>query len=98
MDELDLATVTCETFEPHVGDAFVIAEPVQIELELAEARSAGEWPGGREPFRLLFHGPRDPLLAQSIYRLEHAQLGALEIFIVPIGRDDQSTTYEAIFT
>ena len=65
---------------------------------LAEASSAGEWPGGREPFRLHFSGPREPLLEQSIYRLEHAQLEALEIFIVPIRRDDLSTTYEAIFT
>ena len=98
MDELDLATVTRETFEPHVGDAFSITDPVRIELELAEAASAGDWPGGRQPFRLHFRGPRDPLLAQSIYRLEHAGLGALEIFLVPIRRDDSATTYEAIFT
>jgi hypothetical protein len=98
VDDIDLAKVTRETFEPHVGGAFLIAEPVQLELELAEASSAGDWPGGRQPFRLRFHGPRDPLLPQSIYRLEHAELGALEIFIVPIGRDDDATTYEAIFT
>ena len=65
---------------------------------LETALAAGEWPGGRQPFRLRFRGPRDPLLAQSIYRLMHAGLGALEIFIVPIGRDAESTTYEAIFT
>ena len=95
---MDLAALTVQDFEPLVGTAFRIREPAPVELVLAEATSAGEWPGGREPFRLHFRGPRDPLLAQSIYRLEHAEFGALEIFIVPIGRDDTSTTYEAIFT
>jgi len=95
---VDLAKLTLETFAPLVGDAFALSEPAEIELELAEASSAGEWPGGRQPFRLLFRGPREPLLPQAIYRLEHAELGALEIFVVPIRRDGESTTYEAIFT
>lgn len=95
---MDLADLTLETFTPLVGDAFRIAEPTAVELELAEATSAGQWPGGRQPFRLLFRGPRDPLLAQSIYRLEHAELDPLEIFIVPIARDAEHTSYEAIFT
>ena len=95
---MDLGALTLQVFEPLVGTTFRISEPAQVELVLAEASSAGEWPGGREPFRLHFSGPREPLLEQSIYRLEHAELNALEIFIVPIRRDDQSTTYEAIFT
>lgn len=96
---MDLAAVTLATFEPCAGDTFAIEVPTgAIELVLAEASGVGEWPGGRQPFRLHFRGPRDPLLPQSIYRLEHGGLGALEIFIVPIGRDAESTTYEAIFT
>ena len=95
---MDLAALTLDHFAPLVGDAFSIADPAQVELELAEASSVGEWPGGREPFRLHFRGPRDPILPQAIYRLEHADLGPLEIFIVPIARDAESTTYEAIFT
>jgi hypothetical protein len=95
---MDLAALTLETFAPLVGDAFRISEPAAVELALAEATSAGDRPGGRQPFRLLFRGPRDPLLPQSIYRLEHAALEPLEIFIVPVRRDAQSTGYEAIFT
>ncbi len=96
---MDLSQVTLETFEPCVGDAFAIAaEPASIEFKLETAEARGEWPGGRQPFSLTFRGPRDPLLPQSIYRLEHAALGALEIFLVPIGRDDAGTCYEAIFT
>jgi hypothetical protein len=96
---MDLRELTLETFEPCVGEPFIIAaEPEQIDLVLDTAQARGEWPGGRQPFSLTFRGPHEPLLPQAIYRLEHAELGALEIFIVPIGRDAGSVTYEAIFT
>jgi len=96
---VDLAELTLATFEPHVGDAFTIAAtPVPIELVLESATAIGEWPGGRQPFSLTFRGPCDPLLAQGIRRVEHERLGALEIFIVALGRDSESTTYEAVFT
>jgi hypothetical protein len=96
---MDLHELTLATFEPRVGDSFTIdAAPVLVELVLESANAAGERPGGREPFSLVFRGPLEPLLAQAIYRLEHADLGALEIFIVPIGQDADSTSYEAIFT
>lgn len=68
-------------------------------LRLAEAEATGERPPGmgREPFRLVFLGPVDPILPQRTYRLEHDGLGTLEIFIVPIARDEHGTRYEAIF-
>ena len=94
---MDIGAPSLQDFEPLVGTTFRISEPAQVELVLAEASTAGERPGGREPFRLHFAGPRDPLLQQSIYRLEHTELDALEIFVVPIRRDGESTTYEAIF-
>jgi hypothetical protein len=52
----------------------------------------------REQFSLHLRGPRTPALPQRIYRLEHAQLGALDLFLVPIGRDGSGMTYEAVFT
>lgn len=50
------------------------------------------------PFALLFYGPGERLLPQRIYRLEHATLGAFDLFIVPLGPDAQGLRYEAIFT
>ncbi len=96
---MDLEDLTLAMFEPLVGETFALdagaGEP--LELVLAAAAPAGEQPGGRAPFSLLFHGPPQPLLPQAIYRLEHTALGALEIFIVPLGQDAQVTRYEAIF-
>jgi hypothetical protein len=96
---MDLEDLTAATFAPHVGEAFALAaEPGGFELVLAEVTTLAGRPGGRDPFSLLFRGPAQPLFAQAIHRLEHAQLGALEIFIVPLGPDAGAMRYEAVFS
>ena len=96
---MDLDELTLDSFEPHVAEAFaIVAEPATIEVVLESATTLGARPGGRDPFTLVFRGPAEPLLAQATYTLEHADLGLLEIFIVPIARDADGTSYEAIFT
>jgi hypothetical protein len=96
---VELADLTAATFAPYVGDTFALAaEPQAVELVLAEVTTLADRPGGRDPFSLLFRGPPQPNLPQAIHRLEHAQLGALEIFVVPLAPDDAGTRYEAIFS
>jgi hypothetical protein len=52
----------------------------------------------RQGFSLVFRGPKEPLLPQAIYTLEHeGVLGALPIFLVPIEPDAQGSRYEAVF-
>ncbi len=48
-------------------------------------------------FSIQFQGPRHTFLPQSIYRMEHPQLGEIEIFLVPIGVDEAGYAYEAVF-
>jgi hypothetical protein len=91
---------TIETFKPAVGDAFTVGGEggAKVELLLVEAVPKDGGPHAPRPaFSLLFHGPADPLLAQATYRFEHARLGAMEIFIVPLGRDEHGSVYEALF-
>jgi len=76
-------------------------EPVDLVLDrvtdLNPATTAK--PDGRRPFSIEFLGPISPqYLQQHIYRLEHAQLGVLEIFLVPLGPEQGRMRYEAIFT
>jgi len=52
----------------------------------------------QEQFSLQFRAPRDAPISQGIYRLEHDRLGALDIFLVPIGLDGNGVRYEAVFT
>jgi hypothetical protein len=69
-----------------------------VELLLVEAETIdGGAHAPRPGFSLLFHGPADPLLPQATYRFEHPSLGAMEVFIVPLGRDEHGATYEATF-
>lgn len=51
----------------------------------------------QEAFSLFFHGPLDPFLPQGIHKLKHNKLGDLEIFLVPVARDQDGFQYEAAF-
>jgi len=88
----DFASLLGSSFRLEAGD-------VALELELIAADAAGVSPPNapRQPFSLLFRGPHAPLLAQQIHALKHGSLGTLEIFLVPIGPDDQGQCYQAIF-
>lgn len=101
-----LETLTSDTFAPLIGSTFRIvvddASTLDAELESVEAAgaarsAAAREAGQREPFSLVFRGPAEPLLPQRIYPFEHDELGRFEIFIVPIGRDESGTSYEATF-
>jgi len=50
-----------------------------------------------EAFSLFFDGPAVPFLQQRTYVLQHAVLGELEIFLVPVGRTPGGFQYEAVF-
>jgi hypothetical protein len=96
-DRLELAT-----FEPCVGEAFRIepGDGSPVELTLAEA-TAGPWqPEGESTFayELIFRGPAAPVLTQATYRMTHATLGAIDIFVVPLASDAEGTTYQAVFS
>ena len=72
----------------------VTAEPVGLTLaQVSELRTSP----GQESFSIIFRGPVDRLLPQGTYTLAHDRLGAQEIFIVPIARDEQGISYEAVF-
>ncbi len=71
-------------------------EDREIELELSEVSELKVTPG-QEVFSLVFHGPATLVLPQQSYRMEHDQMGAFDILIVPIRRDDKGVYYEAVF-
>jgi hypothetical protein len=96
-----LDTLTKESFDPLNGDAFSLAPDggTTLSLSLVAVLGAGRrGQASREPFALHFLGPAVPVLPQRIYQLHHQRLGALDIFLVPIKRDANGTTYEAVFT
>ena len=101
-----LETFTLETFQPLVGERFEIAaDESSIDVVLAEANATqadGEPDapngGARRPFSIVFRGPLEPILPQRIYPFRQDKLGSFELFIVPIGPDDDGMRYEAVFS
>lgn len=97
-----LESFTVHTFSGRVGDLLRIHpgdhEPLDAELITATDLSErpGEEPHGR-PFSIVFRGPKEILLPQRIYRMEHKEIGAFDLFLVPIGPDDKGHRYEAVF-
>jgi hypothetical protein len=97
---LDLATVTRAQFASCIGQTFELpATTGPVALTLAEARPLGAAHAGgpREPFALMFHGVPTLRVPQGIYRLEHATLGAMEIFLVQVAADATASHFEAVF-
>ncbi len=91
--------LTVEDFRPAQGEAFTVAagDAGTLTLTLREARGLGRTFQDREAFVLTFAGPAEPYLPQATYRFTHERVGTHEIFIVPVGRDDDGYEYEANF-
>jgi hypothetical protein len=96
---LDLATVRCEQFAACLNQDFeIVFTDGTLPVRLSEARPLGVRPESiREPFSLTFAGRAGLRLPQNIYKLRHATLGEMEIFLVQIAADQTSSTFEAVF-
>ena len=91
-----------EDFADKVEQVFVVSDDgvPAIPLTLAEAERLPAklaMPGVRPPFSLVFLAKDPRVLPQRIYRLDHNDIGLMEIFLVPIGKKDDTVSYQAIF-
>jgi hypothetical protein len=94
------APLTEAEFSKHLNTKFRIAGEQPIELELAEVKgylSHAHEQSGMERFSAFFRGPREPFLPQRVYALEHESMGAFELFLVPVAKDENGFRYEAVF-
>ncbi len=90
-------------FLPYLNQKFHIHLETPLQVDLIEVSDLGPEPSdaqaanARRPFSLIFRDPSNTRLPQQIYRIEHAELGTLDIFLVPIGSDEHGMRYQAIF-
>jgi hypothetical protein len=92
--------LTRELFSDKIGQLWVLdeADAPPIELTLTEVVSLRNYAKlAREPFSLYFTTTGDFVLPQRIYALRHGTLGPMSIFLVPVGRQGDTTTYQAVF-
>jgi hypothetical protein len=89
---------TLEMFTPEVDSKFLMhyGEGRTTELQLVSATDVGSSPRQIQ-FSLIFQGPMDAPVFQSTFRLDHERLGALDLFLVPIGKNETGIQYEAVF-
>ena len=92
---LDLATLTPAQFEPLLGSRFAVDGTADV-LELLTVTRLQSPSPRAEPFSLTF-GSNTHRLLQSTFRLAHADLGELDVFLVPLQPDARGALYEAVF-
>ncbi|MET1110111.1 MAG: hypothetical protein ABWX67_01145 [Allosphingosinicella sp.] len=89
--------LSLKDFEDFVGETYEIVfvdGTFPLVLEKAEGLPRSMRDAGA--FRLEWRGPAEPILIQAIYRFQRAEQ-QFDMFIVPVGRDERGTLYEAIF-
>ena len=93
-----LDKVTRETFAEHLNTRFRTTSQAgaPLEVELIEVKAGRSTPR-QDQFSLLFRGPQDVPLQQGMFRFEHDQMGAFDLFLVPVRTDEHGFYYEAVF-
>jgi Domain of unknown function (DUF6916) len=97
---LELDKVRLEHFTPCLNQDFeVVLADGTLPVKLIEAKQWGpdQPPDVRQPFTLTFRVERNLRFPQGIYRMKNAQLGEIEIFLVQVAADQNSSTLEAVF-
>jgi len=86
----EMAAHLNSTFQIHFSpDIVKDAELINVS-ELTEM-------GGYESFSISLLIPEECPIQQRIYQIGHPEIGEMELFIVPSGKDEKGTTYASIF-
>lgn len=85
-------------FEGLEPGAITTAHPAgPIAFSVVEMRDLPPISPRKLPFAVVLEGPGEPFLQQGTYPLSHPRHGRLDLFMVPIARDDRNARYELIF-
>ena len=94
----DLATLDHSFFASHIGSTLTVPfeniEDITLILtEVSELKKSA----AQERFAVVFRGPVEVPLGQGSYVVVVEEKGAFDLFLVPVGMDDQGFLYEAVF-
>src|SRR2546423_3728711 len=89
---------TLEMFQGQLNTKFQMhfSDSQSAEVELVTAKDVGS-SDRQKQFSLVFKAPNEAPILQGIYRVDHEKLGDLDLFLVPISRDESGVCYAAIF-
>lgn len=95
-----LQELTHTSFEEQLNTSFRVhfGGEAPLEITLFEVKLHEPHNGPRaQPFSLYFRGPRQSVLPQRTYRMEHDRMAPMDLFLVTVGPDPQGMCYEAVF-
>ncbi|HWU53762.1 MAG TPA: hypothetical protein VN153_13220 [Tahibacter sp.] len=95
-----LNEIPLEAFAAIVGqNVRVSSGEHHIDVEVAQAQTlANPSPRAQPPFFVIVrHNGATRAINQGIYQFDHPSLGALDLFLVPVGPDGQGMCYEITF-
>jgi hypothetical protein len=92
----DLSELKPAHFDDLLGKQIAIVDSALAFTLVAVDRLKSPSPRA-QPFSLTFQAPAQARGTQGIYRLQHPQLGVLDIFLVPIAPQDGRPQFEAVF-
>jgi hypothetical protein len=96
-----LDRLTIDDFEGRTGETFTAtaAGGRTLELTLTSVQALTAPPdAARAPFSLEFRDAAQDHVPQQTVAIEHPQMGAFDLFVVPLGPGPGGMRYEAIFT
>ncbi len=93
-----LGTLPKSTFVENLNTVFRarLDDSTVVEMELIEVIDRRSTPK-QEQFSLLFRAPADAPTDQGTFLLEHEELAAGELFLVPVTRDEKGLYFQAVF-
>jgi hypothetical protein len=89
---------TQERFEQALNSRFEIEIPGQGQQNL-DLIAVTRYPSSPAAvaFAALFRGALEKPFGQGLYTIRHEHLGQTELFLVPVGREQDGFRYEAVF-
>lgn len=87
------------SFESHLNGTFGVHTETGevVEVELVEVCDHNR--ENIESFSLLFKGSKEKFFDQKLYKVNHAEMGELDLFLVPVVHEKQDAFYyEAVFS
>lgn len=87
-----------EDFNKHVGSEFQVSlnPDTRFSAKLDKVTDLRTGPQ-TENYAISLLAQSDAPLEQMIYTVEHPEMGKLELFLVPVSKDEKGVRYESVF-
>ena len=102
METYDLSLINAEDFKAYLNQPLDVhfSDSIKVSSIVTRITDLGSYsPLERGPFSIELQTTGDMTCrVQGIYRIDHPVINGLDVFLVPIGKDNKGMKYEAVFS